>query len=1303
MIIKQRFVLSIVVYFFQSNVLTTLSIFTDSNENDGQGFQCSRCDQTFSKIYEVLKHEWITHDNRVQTSDDEEQVECYNCPMDKCKYNFENIFDLMTHIRQCKRRMPSDKKCKICDHNCESRTNFMRHISKCMSQHGGAIINRLPKLPDNSPFKLSRRAFRSFLQQYELYPSEPIQDVIDFLTRYSDNIYDLFYLLINNIQSFKVQFCLACTFRKEVNEIVTYTLGYFVSDNFIITRSRNINEIIERIREEFDEKIASFESLGSGWQLDGCDRLDLRIGVYNPLSGGCHIELPRVLARKQAIINIKSNDNKCFLWSICASLYSSKTHPERVQQYLKYENNFNMEGIEYPVDINNIDKFELNNKKLDIGINVFSFNQNDTNISLVYPLRISNNYDAKNLVNLLLYNDHYYWIKNFNRLIANFSTINHHFCHACYASFNSKSRLEKHKEICQKYKPSIAVLPKEDNKKLYFKQYEKQMSHPFVLYADFECILVKNNFNISDKSKIYQKHEPISYCLLAIKGENEVYYFNHERGGDVMQKFYKELKMLEKRILNELKDIIPIENLTREQVENFLNAEKCHICQKPFTLEANDDGVIEMRVRDHCHLSGKYRGAAHPTCNLKYQVPKNIPLMIHNSKGYDSHFIIKHLNDKVFKKCDIIPKNSQQVLSFTLDNITFLDSYQFMKESLAKLIKNLRDGDYEFPITSHVYEEEIELNPNIKNLILRKGVFPYDFFDDESKFQLNHLPEKGNFYSSLCQENISDEDYEHAKNIWKTFNMKNFGDYHDLYLILDTVLLADCFQKFRNIIHKEYGLEPCHFYSIPMLAWSACLKISDIKLDLITDVDMYNFLQEGIRGGMSCVNLRHAKANNKYMKNFDPNKKSVYLGYHDCNNLYGFAMNQSLPMSDFNWVNECEYENIDWKNISTNNEIGYILEVDLEYPDELHDLHNDFPLAPEKRKIQNNNLSEYQKDLLEYLKNYGYRRAPTEKLLTTFYSKEKYKLHFRNLKLYLNMGMKLLKIHRVLKFKQSKYLRKFIKLNTNLRKNSKNEFEKEFFKLMNNSIYGKSIQNQRNQVNIKLCLNEKQARKWLIKPNYQSFTILDENKALIQLQKQKVKLNRPIYLGFTCLEIAKYWMYINYFNWYKKFYGEDVELAYTDTDSFLVVVKTDDFYNDLKENFSFIMDFSNYPKDHFLYSKNNEKVIGKFKDEFPGLIIEEFIGLKPKLYSILYNEGKFKNKAKGIQTAVIRNQINHEHYKNCLLKRKVYSTTIRRIQSKDHQITTVQTEKQVFQPLDDKRYYLQNGINSIPFGHYSIK
>ena len=204
------------------------------------------------------------------------------------------------------------------------------------------------------------------------------------------------------------------------------------------------------------------------------------------------------------------------------------------------------------------------------------------------------------------------------------------------------------------------------------------------------------------------------------------------------------------------------------------------------------------------------------------------------------------------------------------------------------------------------------------------------------------------------------------------------------------------------------------------------------------------------------------------------------------------------------------------------------------------------------------------------------------------------------------------------------------------------------------------------------------------------------------MRKQKVKLNRPIYIGFTCLEYAKHLMYKTYYENFKPFYKDRITLAYTDTDSFLLVTKTRDFYMDLKNHFSHIMDFSNYPRDHFLHDNCNAKVVGLFKDEFAGQTIKEFIGLKPKLYSILYDGGKFKNTAKGLQRSVLKKTINHNHYRNVLFQRKTIQSVMRRIQLKEHKLSTIETIKRVFTPLDDKRYYKDDGISSLGFGHYSI-
>ncbi|CAB4024062.1 Gastrula zinc finger, partial [Paramuricea clavata] len=254
----------------------------------------------------------------------------------------------------------------------------------------------------------------------------------------------------------------------------------------------------------------------------------------------------------------------------------------------------------------------------------------------------------------------------------------------------------------------------------------------------------------------------------------------------------------------------------------------------------------------------------------------------------------------------------------------------------------------------------------------------------------------------LNDEHISDADYDHATRVFEAFSCQSMGDYHDLYLKSDVLLLADVFENFRNVCLKAYNLDPCHFYTSPGLAWQACLKMTEVELQLLTDPDMYLFIEEGLRGGISMISNRFSKANNPYVPDYDPHQDSSYVTYLDANNLYGWAMSQPLPTGEFDWLNEKEISNLDITQITDDSEEGYILEVDLKYPKELHDLHNDYPLAPEKMKICPEMLSPYVPNLND---------------------KTKYIVHCRNLKLYLGLGMELTVIHRVLAFQQSPWLK----------------------------------------------------------------------------------------------------------------------------------------------------------------------------------------------------------------------------------------------------------------------------------------
>ena len=414
-------------------------------------------------------------------------------------------------------------------------------------------------------------------------------------------------------------------------------------------------------------------------------------------------------------------------------------------------------------------------------------------------------------------------------------------------------------------------------------------------------------------------------------------------------------------------------------------------------------------------------------------------------------------------------------------------------------------------------------------------------------------------------------------------------------------------------------------------------------------------------------------------------------------------MNMYLPVSGFKWVENSILNSIDWRTLRTDSEYGYIIEVDLEYPIELHDIHSDFPLAPLKMKIPNNLLSEYQKNTLEYLKKFGYRRTATEKLMLTLNDKEKYIVHFKLLKLYLKLGLKITQIHRGIIFKQSRIFKDYIELNTELRQNATSDFEKDLYKLMNNSLFGKTIQDNRKHLTISLALNMDQGLKLIRKPNFEQFHILSEDKVLFKMKKASVKLNKPIAIGFTVLEHSKHHMYNLHYNVFKKYYKNDIKLVYTDTDSFLYEIKTDQYFEELKNIFSSIMDFSNFDKKHELFDEKNKKVIGYLKSEYGEKVVNEFIGIKSKLYSIKYEETSNKKTAKGLQRAVLKKFIDHEHYKNVIENNNIYNTSMKRIQSKMHKIETVQLEKMIFMPFDDKRYILPDGINTLPFGHKDIE
>ena len=372
-----------------------------------------------------------------------------------------------------------------------------------------------------------------------------------------------------------------------------------------------------------------------------------------------------------------------------------------------------------------------------------------------------------------------------------------------------------------------------------------------------------------------------------------------------------------------------------------------------------------------------------------------------------------------------------------------------------------------------------------------------------------------------------------------------------MYNKLDVLLLADVFENFRDICIKNYNLDPAHYYTAPGLSWDASLKITDVKLELLSDKDMLLMVEKGIRAGVSMVSNRYGKANNKYMGDrFDDTKPSKYITYLDANNLYGWAMSKPLPTHGFKWMKKNELET--WEKHSC------ILNVfDLVYPKSLHDLHNDYPLAPERIKVNK-----------------------VDKLIPNLGYKEKYIIHYENLKQYLSLGLKLVEIHRGIKFEESPWLEKYIALNTDLRTKAKNNFEKDFFKLMNSSVFGKTMENIRNRVDIKLVNNREKAEKLTAKPNIKHCNIFSENLISIHMKKTKLTFNKPVYLGMCILDLSKTLMYDFHYNYIMQKYGDKAKLLSTDTDSLMYEIQTEDFYKDISKDVKDRFDTSDYPPNH---------------------------------------------------------------------------------------------------------------------------
>ena len=1124
---------------------------------------------------------------------------------------------------------------------------------------------------------------------------KPLQEFIDiesFFTAVYKKIYKYILRSIKSHGCIKSLLTLVVVMEKyTVNNDYIYEKAFFQSSYHEFGEKFLIKEIIP---EMFNKIICSFECFtrqGSGWKLHRICHLELRnVLCKKKMVGGSRLSnLPLEIQRKRCVLDLNSKDNMCFYYAVAAGIHNVKLHAKRTKQYEEIVNNFYQ--VEVPMSLGSLRSFEKLNR---ISVNVFKYNS--PNPRLIYCSK----YHFKKKCHLLLHAKHFYTIRNINRFFSR-KGMQRYPCAKCFLTFSKQANLVKHAVKCKTSKLQSFEVPPPGTK-IKFKNYKNLLPSQFVIYADFETFQTPINKEKGKNTILLKKHEPSSFGAIRIctvdNLSSEPYVYH---GKNVIKNFLKYLKSQE-NIINKFFELNYPLHMTKKSTLIHNACTHCQMCKKKFDN-------LRIKCRDHNHLkkTDNYRRTICNACNLTYasdRLQTKIQVIMHNLGNYDAKLIFAALGQSNLNlgKLNIIPRNTERFLSFSIGNFQFIDSFQHLTSSLSTLVENLKLNNMnEFFYTR-------KFCPTNYKLLVSKQPYPYSFAKKLEDYNVPYLPSHKDFKNELKNnENISIEDYNHAKKVYDLFQCKRFLDYHLLYLKVDCLLLCDVFEAHRKLSIEQYELDPVQYFSSSQYTMDALLRFSQPILECLPELEMYEFLEQAKRGGICAISKRFSNANNVTMESdYDPSKESTYLLGLDANNLYGYAMKQTLPYGDFQWlsvnkINEKALCNM-ILNTKTDAEIGYFVEVDLIYPTHLHDRDFDYPLCPEKLTIKTDMLSPYNANLRKKL--YDSKKVESVKLAPNLYDKSNYVTHYENLKFYVKQGIVIKRLHRVLQFRQSKWLADYIKFNTDQRLKAKSKFAQGFFKLMNNAAYGKLLEDVRKRNTLYIVQSQDKFNDLVCKPNFKGVTTYTNSMVGIEMMKEVVILNKPIYAGVTVLELSKLHMYkMHKLMTQKLFQRKNITLLCTDTDSLLYEVRCTDLYTDLRRIKS-VLDTSNYPQNHFLYSTSNRFIPGKFKDENPpesGNEVIQFCGLKSKMYSILFKNQLEKIKAKGVSKNSLKN-VSHSDYVRSLTGENTLVSSIFAIRSYKQQLYTIKSDKHSINAYDDKRYPI-NAIETLPYGHYKIK
>lgn len=969
----------------------------------------------------------------------------YFCPEANCGRRFQRRYDLKNHIHNLHGEKIVEK-CFLCGQLFNDRLTLQEHYSKYHKPSRHFVVKE-------SALNRNVITYRYNYLENEINPEKALLGVKNIVRRQIE-------LETAQKMMTKVSLIFVCEMIMtdyQGEKISTASIPFRCPAFLVSSISPHV--IDKHIQTAFNHhrlSLDQFMNQGSNWVFQRALCYDVEIAKLKPLRIGNSDSVNITsLTNKSFLYNPPNKNNKCFLYCIAYFLLFGLLilrRPTQTEQLAikKQTRKFNTKKMKFPSNMEDLKRFLKNNPQLDLTINVLYRGTDEA----IYPLEFGLG-KGKKTVNLLLLHSkkgsHFLLIKDVDKFLRKkYSTVDRNtenrgktsyqkafFCLNCLNSFYSKEKRDKHMTICCLNRPRKEETPNDKEKIIKFKNFEHQSKLEYFGFLDFECILpdiqkkcpqcqtlkckCENSYTLDIHEQI-----PITYSLVII-GPNETVI--HERTKSCRNAHFDLVEHLLEQENLWIKEVLQVKEemkMTREEEKLFYKSEKCYMCDTEFSHDV-------VKCRDHSHSSGAFIGAACQSCNLRRRRPTFLRLFMHNASKYDMHFIIQAMAryPEEIKNISVLPYNGENFRTLRFNSFQFLDTMSFLPSSLAQLSFDLSQTDHDYSLLKQTYLSDYGIED-----ILRKGFFPYEHCTSFKRMkETTELPPIEAFRSILSETTISPEDHSFAKKMWKKFGCKNLVDYAELYCKIDTILLAEIFIAFRNKMFAFTNLDPCWYISLPSFGFDTMLRLTKNEIELPTDINIVQFLEQAKRGGVSFINTRHLEVNNE-------NEEIIYV---DLNNNYGSAQMSKLPYKDFRFLSENEVNTFDLSQ-DFDGVKGYFIECDLDYPKGLHKSHANFPVAPEMLEVTFEHLSPYAKKAV-FLTT-GKETYNDIKLMSTFHKRENYICHIKCLMLYLSLGLKLIKIHRILEFTQDRIFAPYIEKTTEARQKSKTKFEMNLFKLM---------------------------------------------------------------------------------------------------------------------------------------------------------------------------------------------------------------------------------------------------------------